>query len=86
MKASHAAPHAATKSLCDRPAICEKHGALSVCGQLNGQLICTNESLRRRTTFETADIVFPASNYGPSGAPTGNAASRSGSRQGFSYE
>ena len=25
----------------------------------NGQLTCTNESGRRRTTFETADIVFP---------------------------
>jgi hypothetical protein len=34
MKASDAVPHAATKSLCDRPAICEKHGALSACGQL----------------------------------------------------
>jgi hypothetical protein len=33
MKASDAAPHAATKSLCDRPSICEKHDALSVCGQ-----------------------------------------------------
>ena len=34
MKASDAVPHAATKNLCDRPAICEKHGTLSVCGQL----------------------------------------------------
>jgi hypothetical protein len=34
MKASDAVPHAATKSLCDRTAICEKHDALSVCGQL----------------------------------------------------
>jgi hypothetical protein len=34
MKASHAVPDAATKSLCDRPAICEKHGALSVRSQL----------------------------------------------------
>src|SRR3984957_2345355 len=42
----------------------------------NGQLTCTNESGRRRTTFETADIVFPASN-GPSRAPTGKCGLRS---------
>jgi hypothetical protein len=34
MKARVPQPHAITKSLCRRAAICEKHGALSVCGQL----------------------------------------------------